>query len=1325
MRSVISRLAITLVVLLALLAVSGRLAISGPAWQRPEGAPGSETPTWGEEPIAPPPLTSIGAGGWGAGTATEGQDYVPDEIVVKFKKEHGPDKVSAVHVRLGGRVTQEIPKLGVQVVRVPSERLHELLEAYQHDESVEYAEPNYLAYAFHVPNDPWVGNQWALEKIQMFEAWDYVKGDPNTIIAVLDTGVDFGHPDLQGKLVQGYDFVNNDSIPQDDHGHGTHVSGIAAAATNNGTGVAGIGYNSVIMSVKVLDRRGSGTHVNIAKGIIWAADHGARVINMSLGGPSPSRTLEDAINYAWSRGVLVVAAAGNDSSSNPAYPAAYEHVMAVAATDQSDHLASFSNYGAWVSVTAPGAGILSTVMGNSYQYWNGTSMASPHVAGLAALLFSQDPSRSNQEVWNIIETTADDLGSPGFDIYFAHGRINAYRAVSGSGPAPTATVGPPTRTPSPTPTRDPCAEGESPSELEQDVINLINEERAKRGLPALRVDERLVEAARLHSLDMANNDFLSHTGSDGSSPWDRIARAGYPMVTGGEVIGGGYPTPRSIVDGWLSSPPHRAIILGDFRDIGVGYAMNPNSTYVYYWTADLGVSQDGGQPPPTPTGTPFCPTRTPTITPSPTKTNTPIPTPTITPTPPPGSRETTIVPVKDAVGWVVSNEATGNHRGDDDTYTGIYGGRIYHGYFQFDLSGIPANAVVHSAVVRLTGQTDQFLGEGGEWRLQLLCPEEDGDWVNVTYSRIHNACVLYSVPPVLHREDLGPNVVNEFAFRAEHLSALSARLTGARLISFRLDGPQAGSNNTFTWDSGYGPDSIGKPPKLIVVYSVGSEGPTLTPSPTRTPVPTTTATLTPTVRPTKTPTVQSSPTPQPTRTATYTPTWTPSPTVTNTATVTATPTLTSSPGEVVVTITPAADSVGWVVSTQPNANRFGDDDMYTGVYQGDIYHGAVQFSLSDVPSEATIVGAQAILTGQTRDYMGTGGEWRLQLLALAVDAGWPNHGYDRIHSAAVLYTIPPVLLNGDLSEYVQNTFTFQADQLAALQERLTSTRAVSFRLDGPMAGANNAFSWDSGYGPESIGAAPKLVIRYVLGNVTPAPPTSTPTNTPVPPTSTPTATNTPVPPTSVPSNTPTATATPTATQVPPGPTPAPVTVEITPAANAVGWVREQDSVTNHFGDDDIYSGVFNDLVYVGAFQFDLSSIPAKAEVLAVEVQLTGQTREYLLPDGGEWYLRLLVPAVDADWPNHNYDDIINAPVVATIPPVLHNTDLDRARTNVFTLQKDQLQAVQERLASGAISFRVDGPTAGPNNTFSWDSGYGEGGLGIKPKLVITYRLPAE
>jgi thermitase len=231
---------------------------------------------------------------------------------------------------------------------------------------------------------------------------------------------------LSGKVVRGYDYVDNDWDPYDGNGHGTHAAGIAAAITNNTRGIAGMAPDAKIYAVRVLDDSGSGTLQNVANGIIHAADNGADVISLSLGSPNDSITLKEAVDYAWNKGVVVVAAAGNDGSSQPAYPAYYSNAIAVAATDSDESKASFSNYGSWVDVAAPGVNIYSTYTDSSYASLSGTSMATPHVAGLAGLLDAQG--RSASEIRATIENTADPISGTG--TYWSKGRINAYRAVN-------------------------------------------------------------------------------------------------------------------------------------------------------------------------------------------------------------------------------------------------------------------------------------------------------------------------------------------------------------------------------------------------------------------------------------------------------------------------------------------------------------------------------------------------------------------------------------------------------------------------------------------------------------------------------------------------------------------------------------------------------------------------------------------------------------------------------------------------------------------------------------------------------------------------------
>ena len=376
-----------------------------------------------------------------------GDDSNIERILVKF--EDGTDEESEREVsrRHGDSDEGEIRGTGVRVIRIPRGRLQEKLQAYSREKGVIFAEPDYIAHAYGTPDDTYFGNQWGMTRVQAPSAWDVTTGQTTVTIAILDTGIDQNHPDLAGKVINNRNFTSSATV-DDLYGHGTHVAGVAAAATNNAMGVAGVGYNTALMNVKVLDDNGSGAYSWIANGIIWATDNGAKVISMSLGGSSGSSTLQSAINYAVSRGVVVVAAAGNSGNSAPSYPAYYSGVIAVAASDANDATASFSNHGSWVDVAAPGTGIYSTLPNHSnrigilnYGSLSGTSMATPFVAGLAGLVWSTPYGTDGASVRNRIESTADRVGGTG--TYWQYGRINAYSAVAPSVPPPPPDTTPP------------------------------------------------------------------------------------------------------------------------------------------------------------------------------------------------------------------------------------------------------------------------------------------------------------------------------------------------------------------------------------------------------------------------------------------------------------------------------------------------------------------------------------------------------------------------------------------------------------------------------------------------------------------------------------------------------------------------------------------------------------------------------------------------------------------------------------------------------------------------------------------------------------------
>jgi subtilisin family serine protease len=384
----------------------------------------------GPEQTIPPASLPSGSG-----------EFVPGEILAKFKSGASPASVRAALSAQDARAAGEVPALGVQRLRVPEGRELAIIAALRHHPLVEYVEPNYIIRAILIPNDPYFSSQWGLTKIGALQAWDVSTGSPDLTIAIVDSGIDLDHRDLSGKIILGYDYVNEDWVPDDDYGHGTHVAGIAAAWTDNGQGVAGVSWGARLMALKVLDAEGNGTYADVASAVTYAADHGAQIINLSLGGDYDSLTLCDAVTYAHNAGCVVVAATGNNNGL-VLYPAKYAEAFAVAATSSTDQRAWFSNYGPEVDVAAPGVDIYSTHFpyahltsicndddGDGYGLCTGTSMATPHVAGLAALIWSEYPSYTNDQVEGRIEMTAVDLGTPGWDQYYGHGRIDAQAAL--------------------------------------------------------------------------------------------------------------------------------------------------------------------------------------------------------------------------------------------------------------------------------------------------------------------------------------------------------------------------------------------------------------------------------------------------------------------------------------------------------------------------------------------------------------------------------------------------------------------------------------------------------------------------------------------------------------------------------------------------------------------------------------------------------------------------------------------------------------------------------------------------------------------------------
>jgi subtilisin family serine protease len=415
---------------------------------------------------APAPAASAPQAAPPAGRGTAA-DWVPGRVLVKTGD-------AGVHlVSRGALRTQSLwNRLGATLNRFRLDRARELgagsglyaleggpdldvaaaVAALRAGGAVAYAEPDYIRRVALTPNDEHYAEQeWWLTAEQAQAAWDITTGNPELVIAVVDTGVALNHPEFEGRLVPGANFITPNTEPYDDHGHGTHVAGIAAARGNNGQGIAGICWECRIMPIKALNAAGEGSTAAFAEGIRWAADNGARVINISAGADFGTDAEHEAIRYARGKGVVVIAAAGNTPDGNPHYPAGYDEVVAVSASSRRDSVAGFSSYGDYVDVAAPGINILSTfVQGRNpaYQSESGTSMACPMVAGAAALILTVNPNLSPEQMEWLLEQTVDDIGDPGFDHKAGWGRINILRALQ-QAPAGPRPVEPPTPTPPP------------------------------------------------------------------------------------------------------------------------------------------------------------------------------------------------------------------------------------------------------------------------------------------------------------------------------------------------------------------------------------------------------------------------------------------------------------------------------------------------------------------------------------------------------------------------------------------------------------------------------------------------------------------------------------------------------------------------------------------------------------------------------------------------------------------------------------------------------------------------------------------------------------
>lgn len=366
------------------------------------------------------------------------RDHVPDELLVGFHDGVAPAAAEAVYQAEGGRRIEQIRRLNVYRIRLDSRTLPAVAKRLRDRPEIAFVERNRRIPLAMIPDDPSFPDQWHHPVIRTPQAWDISTGSTDVVIAILDTGVDAGHPDLTGQLVPGWNFHGNNEDTFDVHGHGTLVAGVAAAAGNNGIGVTGVAMQSRIMPVRVADADGYAYYSAIASALTWAADSGARVMNVSFDGLAASSAVRSAARYVGSRGGVVVAAAGNCGCHDPTLET--PHIISVGATTSSDVVASWSSRGAHVDVAAPGAAIYTTARGGSYRIVSGTSFASPIAAGVIALMMAANPTLGPAELEALLKANADDLGEPGRDPQYGYGRVNAERAVgvaSGGQDAPT------------------------------------------------------------------------------------------------------------------------------------------------------------------------------------------------------------------------------------------------------------------------------------------------------------------------------------------------------------------------------------------------------------------------------------------------------------------------------------------------------------------------------------------------------------------------------------------------------------------------------------------------------------------------------------------------------------------------------------------------------------------------------------------------------------------------------------------------------------------------------------------------------------------------
>lgn len=348
-------------------------------------------------------------------------EYIPGELLVKLKPNTNY-KIQSV---------QETNYNNVQRIKVPIGLEEQYYKFFKRLKYVEYVEPNYIIEpAGLIVNDPYINLQWAINKIRLPDVWVNTIGNSNIIIGVIDSGLDTTHPDLAGQYITGWNVITNTTDTVDTFGHGTKVAGTIIAIGNNSIGIAGTSWNCKVMPIKVDSiEGGKTTSYYLSNGIIYAATHGCKVLNISYCYDSYISTVHSAINTALSNGCSIVSSSGNDGSTSPNYPAAHDGVISVGASNQDDCRAWFSSCGSTMHIVAPGEEIYTTELGGGYGNHSGTSFSSPIVAGIVALMLDTNPNLTNNSIVDIINLSAIDINTLGFDDLTGYGRLDAVNAI--------------------------------------------------------------------------------------------------------------------------------------------------------------------------------------------------------------------------------------------------------------------------------------------------------------------------------------------------------------------------------------------------------------------------------------------------------------------------------------------------------------------------------------------------------------------------------------------------------------------------------------------------------------------------------------------------------------------------------------------------------------------------------------------------------------------------------------------------------------------------------------------------------------------------------